>query len=107
MFIDYSFDDEENYTYEVDYDELKKAIVKILCNNAHCVNGKLFEPNGAYQVAMYVVYNLDLVDSLSENLEDELREFFEDKAYEKYKSALEDEKEQEDWYGTMNDVRGV
>lgn len=107
MTIHYDFGYDYPYNYEVEYEDLRKALVKILCKGTERVQGKLYEETGAYQMAMYVVYNLDVVDELAESLEDELYEQFYGKALEQFEEREENSREEDDWYGTMSDVRGI
>lgn len=107
MKIDYDFGYDYPYEYEVEYDDLRKAIVEILCKETKSVQGELYEETGAYQMAMYVVHHLDVVDELGENLEDELYEYFYEKALKQCEEREENAREEDDWYGTMNDVRGI
>ena len=86
MIFNYEFGGEDNfwggdrYEYEVDYDEIRKALVKILCDGSRDKHRKLYSEDGNYQMAMYVVYELDVIDALTEYYEDDLKDYFEDKA---------------------------
>lgn len=101
-----NYEDEEfgdyGYEYEVDYQELKKAVVKILCKNVKDKEKSIYNEEGAYQMAIYIVNDLDCLDSLCENLEDELHDFFYDKALEQMKEREENDREEQDWYGTKH-----
>lgn len=96
-----------DYEYEVDYKELRQALVKILCDNAKDIHQGLFEEGGAFQMANYVVYELDIVDELCENLKEALTDYFYSKAERQYEERCENDTEEDDWYGTMSDVRGI
>lgn len=99
MEINYEFD--TPFTYEVNYRELDDALVGILCENVKHKHGSLYYEDGAYQMAVYVVKELDTVkDSLVEYFEEELKQEFEDRAYRQYQDRIENDKEEESWYGT-------
>lgn len=95
----------EMFEYEVEYEKVKKALVKILCSQSKHINKDLYNEDGNYQMAMFIVYKTDVLDSLTEYYEEELEEYFYNEAYEKFKEVLEDEREQEDWYGTICDIQ--
>ena len=86
MTFNYEFGGEDDFfggdffEYEVDYDEIKKALVKILCNGSKSLNRTLYNEDGNYQMAMYVVYELDVLDALIEYYEKKLKDYFEDEA---------------------------
>ena len=86
MIISYRFDEDSysTYTYEVEPNKVKEAIVEILCNLSKQSNKKLFEEFGNYQMAMYCVYDLDMADYFEEALKEELKEYFESEAYDEY-----------------------
>lgn len=112
MKIDYEFGGDDYkcgvpYEYEVDYQELKEAVVEILCRNVKYKQKSLYNEDGAYQMAMYLVNDLACLDSLCENLEDELHEYFYDKAEKDYEESIIEAKEIDSWYGTKNDVIGI
>ena len=107
MTLKYDFGGDMPYEYDVEYKELRKALVELLCEKTNYVNGTMFEPTGAYQTAMYVVYEMDIVDAIANNFEDDLYEYFRDKAFDQYESDKETEIEEDCWYGTKNDVLGL
>lgn len=90
MVFRYEFGGEDNfwggdvYEYEVEPGEIKKALVKILCNGSKRLNSCLYSEDGNYQMAMYVVYELDVLDALVEYYEEDLKEYFEDDASDAY-----------------------
>ena len=94
-----------DYEYEVDQTELEKAVVEILCRNVKNKEKSLYNDDGAYQMAMYVVHDLDLMDELAENLESELHDWFYDKAQTQKEEGEEIAREEEDWYGTRSDIQ--
>lgn len=106
MKIEYDFGS-YGFDYEVDYKELNNALIKILCDETKSVQGSLYSEDGAYQMALYVVKHLDLIDSLCKNLEEELKKYFYSDALRKYEEMEDEERELDDWYGTINNVRGI
>lgn len=106
MILTYEFNEEE-FDYEVDFKELQKALVEILCDHVKCLHKTLYNKDGAYQMAMYIVHELDLTDELQEQLKDKLYEYFYDDAYDAYKDCIAYEKELDSWFGTKNDVLGL
>ena len=105
MKIEYEFDDEV-YEFEPEWTSLHEALVKILTKNVQELHKGLYNADGAYQMAMYVVNELDTIDTLCENLEDELYEYYYDEAEREYQNGLEIERAERDWYGTKSDVLG-
>ena len=110
MIIKYEFDDESYYEFEPEYKELQKALVNILMDNCKYTNGKTFSEDGAYQMAMYMVYYVDVFDELCECFEDDLYDYFYDKAKEEYIEARDqaeyDRIDEETWFSTKSDMLG-
>lgn len=81
---DFSAEDDfwggDTFDYEVEYDEIQKALVEILCKGSKRLNGVLYNEDGNYQMAMYVVYQLDILDELIQYYEDDLKDYFEEEA---------------------------
>lgn len=107
MYLKYEFGDYGEFEFDVDFYNLKKALVEIMCKNLKQKHKDLYDDNGAHQMAMYVVYDLDIVDELSECFLEELQEYFYNDAKEEYEQACDNESELADWYGTKSDVLGV
>ena len=102
MKIHYNFG-MNGYEYETDQDELRQAIIKILCKNVKSINKDIYEEDGAYQMAVYMLKLLeqdlgyDLSEMFGEWFEDELEEYFYDQALEEYKEGVAKE-ENDRWY---------
>ena len=86
MTFNYEFGGEDNFfggdffEYEVDYDEIQKALVKIICQESKQKHKGLYDETGNYQMAMHIVYDIDVLDALVEYYEDDLKDYFEDEA---------------------------
>lgn len=97
MIIKYEFDDADVYNFEVDYKELEKALIKILCDKAKSVNGKAYSEEGATQMALLVVNTVDCEEELAPYFEEELERYFYDKAYSEWENQVENYEEDRRW----------
>ena len=88
MIINYVFGDGDDFEYEVDFDKEREALVGLLCQDAKDCLGKLYSEEGAYQMANYVVYQIDVLDALEEYYEDRFEEYFYNEAEEEYRESL-------------------
>ena len=88
MYIEYEIEENgyvRTFDYEVDYRYLREFIIKLLCRDLKDVMGKMYSEDGAYQMANYMVWELDCDEHLAKNVYyDEIKEHFEREAYEDY-----------------------
>ena len=96
----------DDWEYEPDYEDLKKYLVEILCDECRYKFGDKFDAVGAKQMAEFVVKQCDVFDVLCETYEDYLQESCEDDAREEYKDAIAFQKDEADWFGTKKDILG-
>ena len=96
-FKNYKYGDYERYNLEVDYRELEKALIKILCDQAKSVNGKAYSEEGATQMALLVVNTVDCEEELAPYFEEELEGYFYNKAYSEWEEQNADYEEDRRW----------
>lgn len=84
MILNYNFN--EPFKFKPNYKDLREALAQILCEQVKSIHGKLFNFDGAYQMALYFLVNLNEEDNddLLEYFRDELEEYFYDKAKSQY-----------------------
>lgn len=105
MTLRYDFNGDD-FEYDADWEDIKEELIDMLTDGLRDKEGSLFSYDGAYQMAVYIIRDLDFADAFFEAFEEEIKEAFEDKAYESYKEACEEEREKEDWYGTKANILG-
>lgn len=71
-YTDEEFSETIEYDYKVDFDDLKKALIDIFF--------KIYKISR--NTAENIISDLDLYEILEDAFEDELKDYFEDKAYE-------------------------
>lgn len=88
MYIKYEIEEENGYVrefeYEVDYRTVNNLLIKLLCEDLKDRMGKMYSEDGAYQMADFVVSNLECDEQLTYYYQDEIKEHFERDAYEEY-----------------------
>lgn len=110
MILRYDFERTIDYEYEADEKKVKDVIVALLVEYAKDNYKGIFNEDGAYQMAMYVVHGIDVLDGLKDYFKDELMDYFYNDAYEAYEEDCRQAKYDQDmydtWYETKNDVIG-
>lgn len=101
------YEELNEFEFEVEDRELKDALVKLLCEHLKSKEKSNYSETGAYQMAMYVVYELDLEEQIAEYFEDELKQYFYNDASDYYRECLDYESEVADWFGTRNNIQYI
>ena len=89
MYIKYEIEEENGYVREFEYEpddkKLQDFIIKLLLRDVKDINGTMYNEDGAYQMAVYMVSELECYEHLAKNVYyDEIKEHFERDAYEEY-----------------------
>lgn len=75
----------DSFEYEPDDKKLQDFIIKLLLRDVKDINGSMYSEDGAYQMAVYMVGELECYEHLAKNVYyDEIKEHFESDAYEEY-----------------------
>lgn len=84
MKINYEFNENENYEYVVDNDELKRVLKKIICKKAKWFYEMDFDDDKSNELINFFVYELDIVEELSQQFYEEIKNYFYQSACDEY-----------------------
>lgn len=102
----YEFEDNEDFEFEPNREEVENAIQDILLSEAN-VNVNRYQNQDCSKLLDYIVYKMDLLERFEEELEEELHQYFEEKAKEQYEVSILEQQDKDDWYGTRTNVIGL
>ncbi len=99
--FNYEFND-ESFEFEASREKIEQALKKIIVCEA-----EVEESAEVLKVLNYIVSDIDIVDSLEEYFEDQLYDYFTEDAKKAYYEKLQYKRDQDDWFGTKNNVIGI
>lgn len=103
MIFSYNFNGED-CNYEPDWEAEKNALLKVLAKH---FKAKADLQDYQAELVAEELYRLDIdTEIFCEIFEEEMHEELEDVAREAYENGKAEEQDFEDWFGTIDDVRG-